>query len=74
VPRNRTAVGGADVTDYQLISEHRQKRVAQLERAIEDVLAADYIVVPCECGGDPVREMPAKFCGECGRRLVTGGG
>lgn len=62
------------MNDEQLIHEHRQRKVARLERAIEDVLTEEYEVVHCVCGGDPVRGVGDKYCGSCGRRLVRGSG
>jgi len=56
-------------TDDQLIAEHRQKKIARLEAAIEEARDTKYVVVPCPCGGDPVRRPTAKYCGHCGSRL-----
>lgn len=56
-------------TDAQLISEYRQRNVALLEAAIEEELAREYIVYPCDCRGGLVHRATAKFCGNCGVRL-----
>lgn len=61
------------MTDDERIHEHRQQKIARLERAIEEVIAEDYEVVHCVCGGDPVRGVGDSFCGTCGQRLVREG-
>jgi hypothetical protein len=58
------------LSDVQLIAIHRQLVIARLERAIEDELAREYEVLECGGGCDPVHPLGAKFCGDCGRRLV----